>query len=97
METFSLGLKKLSNFKGKTYRGLDKPLTQLSAQYSRNKILCWVTFTSTTKEKEISKSFSTKCGTILELDVTEGKDISGFSLYPGEDQTLILKFVMFCL
>jgi len=87
------GLQKLPNFNGTVYRGLDIPLAKLSSQYKPNNMVVWVAFTSTTKDLNIMKEFAAqneKGGTWMSLEVTEGKEISCFSIFPAESEILLM-------
>jgi serine/threonine protein kinase len=82
--------------KERVYRAIDKPLTTLSSQYSPGHTVCWIGFTSTSKSREKIKEFISvdkekkPFGTLMLIDVIEGKDISCFSFYPEEKELLLL-------
>jgi len=80
------GLKKLPDYKGKVWRGFDKPISQLSYQYRHGNTIIWVAVTSTTRNRNKMLEFAKPTqGTLMQLNVTEGKDISFLSLYPEEE------------
>eukprot|EP01124_Arcella_intermedia_P016532 TRINITY_DN23152_c0_g1_i1.p1 TRINITY_DN23152_c0_g1~~TRINITY_DN23152_c0_g1_i1.p1 ORF type:complete len:552 (+),score=133.91 TRINITY_DN23152_c0_g1_i1:3-1658(+) len=83
-------LKKIPNYKGKVFRGLNKPLTQLSKLYKTGSCIVWVAFTSTSLDNKISKQFSkSNSGTWMILEVIEGKDISPYSLFKEKEVLLL--------
>eukprot|EP01124_Arcella_intermedia_P034863 TRINITY_DN8720_c0_g1_i1.p1 TRINITY_DN8720_c0_g1~~TRINITY_DN8720_c0_g1_i1.p1 ORF type:complete len:420 (+),score=103.32 TRINITY_DN8720_c0_g1_i1:426-1685(+) len=83
-------LKKLPDEKKEVYRGLRVPLTQLSKLYTRNSLVIWVAFTSTSLDSQLIKTFCTAdAGTWMILEVIEGKDIRSFSLFKEEEFLLL--------
>jgi len=91
------GLNKLPNYSGTVYRGIDISLLELSKQYSRDNLVLWVAFTSTTTDINVMKRFTGDKGTWLAIDIEEGKEIQKFSMYPTESEVLILpnsKFIV---
>jgi len=87
------GLNKLDNTEAVVYRAIDKPLSQLSNRYKLGSKICWVSFTSTSLDMNIMKNFMNKSkteGTFMQINVTEGKNISEFSLFPDEKELLLL-------
>jgi hypothetical protein len=82
------------------YRALDIPITQLSKRYQNGKKVVWISFTSTSLDRNAIDDFinntDTK-GTFMLLKVIEGKDISEFSIFENEKEVLLLpnsKFII---
>jgi len=66
-------LRKLPNFKGTVFRGIDKPLTSISKLYSKGKTIVWVAFSSTSKKKDEIVKFTNEMkngGTWMSLSIT---------------------------
>jgi len=75
-------------YKGISYRGIDKPLTTLSKQYKQGNLVTWVAFTSTTKNKNVIKNFSSNDnGSWLIIEGNDGIELP-FSLFPLESEVL---------
>jgi hypothetical protein len=84
------GLNKLPPVQKIVYRAIDKSLSELSKQYSIGAKFCWIGFTSTSLDRKIVDSFiGNKKGTFMLINVTEGKDISLFSIYPEKEVLLL--------
>jgi len=86
------GLQKIPNVKERVFRALDQPISHLSKQYKVGNTIVWISFTSTSKDLSIAKQFMddpNSKGTIMSIDVIEGKDISPFSLFPEKEVLLL--------
>jgi len=85
-----MGLYKIPDYRGEVFRALDKPVLQLSKQYKPGNNVVWVAFTSTSRNRSVMDSFSTKSsGTFMLLDISEGKDISEISVFMEEEVLLL--------
>jgi len=85
------GLKKIKAYNGIAYRGVPEQLTQLSEQYRTGNTVVWVAFTSTCKKRDTMLQFSDDAkGTWMRIKITDGRDISAFSLKPNEGEVLLL-------
>eukprot|EP01124_Arcella_intermedia_P014814 TRINITY_DN21378_c0_g1_i1.p1 TRINITY_DN21378_c0_g1~~TRINITY_DN21378_c0_g1_i1.p1 ORF type:complete len:540 (+),score=126.90 TRINITY_DN21378_c0_g1_i1:3-1622(+) len=90
------GLQKLPDWSGKVYRGINRKIVLAQNNYL-NDCMVWVTVTSTSKEMRRAVSFATKKPgdkqgdgkTLQTIEVTEGKDISYFSLFPEAEVILV--------
>ncbi len=76
------------------YRGLDKPLLEVSHLYVRNNLVWLRSPTSTTTDKDktmrqFGQGASAGVGTFMELRVKNAKEIETFSAVPGERERLI--------
>lgn len=101
------GLAKLPDFEGVVYRAIDSaiisnPTASISPNsgvsknfYDIGSTVVWVSFTSTSKTRVPAANFlGSVTGTIMELYVKDGKDISVFSKY-SEGEILLLPNVHF--
>jgi hypothetical protein len=87
------GLNKLDNISQTVFRALNIPvLTMENTQYKSGALIVWITFTSTSKGKNQLAAFSggKDKGTWFIIEITEGKDISPFSMFPAEAEVLLL-------
>jgi len=85
-----MGLYKIPDYRGEVFRALDKPVLQISKQYKPGNNVVWVAFTSTSRNRSVIDSFSTKSsGTFMLLDISEGKDISEISVVREEEVLLL--------
>jgi len=86
------GLNKLPNIETKVYRGINKRVSSDPMnQYKIGSQIVWVAFSSTSKSKDQISNFSDKDqGTWMILSITEGKNISFFSMFPSEEEILLL-------
>jgi len=50
-------LEKLPNTKGKVFRALDQPISALSKQYQKGKYVVWISFTSTSLDRNAVDHF----------------------------------------
>jgi len=84
------GLSKLPSFNGLAYRGLKGRLTKISNQYFINNEIVWIAFTSTSKKQEIPYRFiGNGEGTMMVIQVIDGKEIKDLSLISHEDEVLL--------
>jgi len=83
---------KLPDYTGKVYRAMD---TAVRAETYQNTKVRWVAFSSTSKRIGQAEIFLKKAGTMMEVNVIEGKDIRDYSAYPAEEEVLLLPNVSF--
>jgi len=85
----SRALDKLPSVACTVYRGLSQPLTQLSHEYAEGRKVWYNAVTSTTTDKQGTLTQFGAGGTLLQMRVTNAKDISAFSVFPGEHERLL--------
>ena len=90
------GMKKLPDWKGKTFRGLGLTQQQIDTEYPLKGTATFPAFSSTSLDEQVSRGFAGsntgggKIGVLLRLAVTKGKDIAALSNSPGEAEVLLM-------
>lgn len=91
LKLFVTSLEKLPSVSRTIYRGVKM---DLSAQYPLGKTFVWWAFSSCTRSVQVlqSEQFLGKTGarTLFNIDSTSGKDIGQHSLFPTEDEVLLI-------
>ena len=80
-------LKKLPEFKGTVFRGSNNPKT--AAPYSQSTLVTWSAFSSASFDRQVALNFAGSTGTIFNIKIVSGKDISPFSAIQGEAEILL--------
>jgi len=86
----------LPPYKGVVYRGLNRPITDVSKQYAQGALVVWIAFSSTTKNSNVIQDFVKPAtinspdagGSWMILTIKKGIEIP-FSLFPKEDEVLL--------
>jgi len=85
------GLNKLENIQTTVYRGINKRvISEPKSQYKAGAQLVWISFTSRVADQLSNFTDANDHGTWIILSITDGKDISSFSLFPQEEEILLL-------
>ena len=87
---FIVGLKHMPYYRGKVYRGLRN--YQDLDTYRKGSIVNWRTVSGLSRLESIGKKFSNNEGTIFEVDVVSAKDVSQVSVYPDEEEVILLPY-----
>ncbi|CAF1234383.1 unnamed protein product [Didymodactylos carnosus] len=91
IKLFVTSLEKLPSASQTIYRGVK---SDLSAQYPQGKIFVWWAFSSCTRSVQVlqSEQFLGKTGarTLFAIECKAGKDIRQHSLFPTEDEVLLI-------
>mgnify|MGYP001137565456 CR=1 FL=1 len=91
LKLFVIALEKLPSVSQTIYRGVKM---DLSAQYPQGKTFVWWAFSSCTRSVQVlqSEQFLGKTGarTLFNIDCKSGKDIRQHSLFPTEDEVLLI-------
>ena len=82
----SCGLKEMRFFNGIVYRGVK----DFSVKYTVGQRIYWPRMSSFSKSKEIASRFLNENGTLFEVEVISAKDISKFSVFPKEEEVLLM-------
>jgi hypothetical protein len=83
------GLKKLPDVKAQVFRGIsDVSVSKLSQEYWQGRKIHWSAFSSSTTSIETAKKFSAS-KLIFRIDIINGKNIQGLSMFPREDEILL--------
>jgi hypothetical protein len=91
MHYITAGLGKLHNFEGVCYRGFDYGTkAQIIHEYRVGRPIQWGAFTSVTTDLATAKGFAPKTHIVFKIEVTSGRDINPYSLYPQEAEILLL-------
>ena len=89
MKLLYTAVSKLPSFSGSVWRGVRRDLAK---HYRKNAVIHWSWFTSSTKSITATKNFiSENCqGTIFMIECRDGKLLKEYSVYPDEDEVLLL-------
>jgi len=80
-------LAKVPDTKQIAYRGI--PTKEELPNYTSNRDINWIGFTSMSSKKEKATKFSGNEGIVFEIEMLNGKDISEYSMYPKENEFLL--------
>jgi len=85
-------LNKLPNIATTVYRAISRRvISDPKSQYKNAAQLVWVAFSSTSKNMDQLSNFAKDDqGTWIIMTITEGKDISSFSMFQNEEEVLLL-------
>jgi len=78
----------LPKFRGTVYRGITKKVLEISNLYRQGSEVVWISFTSTSKDHQVMKSFSGTSGTWFVIECEKGIEMT-FSLFPKESEILL--------
>eukprot|EP00961_Rhodomonas_salina_P295518 3935532-Rhodomonas_salina.1 len=83
-------LRKLPPVKKKVFRGVPERVLTLSSSYVKDRHVVWISFTSTTLDRDgTMKSFG-EGGTFVHIEAIDARDISELSLLPQEKELLLM-------
>ncbi|CAF2106931.1 unnamed protein product [Rotaria magnacalcarata] len=80
-------LKKLPRASENLWRGVD---SDVSENYRANEKLAWWCFSSCASNVKVAKEFLGSTLTLFMIEAKNGKDISAYSNFPGEDKVILI-------
>lgn len=85
------GLSALSPVACMTYRGSSKQVTKVSDQYKEGNHICWISFTSISRQSNVAEEFATSdgYGTMFEIAVLDGRDVVPFEILQEAELILL--------
>eukprot|EP00917_Polyrhabdina_sp_WS-2016_P014381 GHVP01031467.1.p1 GENE.GHVP01031467.1~~GHVP01031467.1.p1 ORF type:complete len:483 (+),score=21.54 GHVP01031467.1:118-1449(+) len=88
---FKNGLNKLPPAKGKFYRGLKNDALEILTQnYKQGQEAMWLAPTSVSRTRTIAQEFAGVDGVVIEIQVVDGREVSGYSCIPNEAEVLLM-------
>jgi hypothetical protein len=88
LKLFDMALKKLPTTKGCIWRGISG---DVSGQFMKDQVLTWWSISSCSPSLEVIKDFlgSNICSTVFMIEAINGKDVSGYTYFPNENEVLL--------
>jgi len=90
---FIWGVKDLYIYVGKGYRGFKKHRNL--AEYKVGQTVCWKTISALSKNISVAEAFTDPSGMIFEVEITSAHDISKLSMFPTEEEVVLLPYSYF--
>ena len=88
LRLFDEALNKLPTVKGSVWRGVPGDISQ---QFMKDQVLTWWSISSCSRSLNVIQEFlsSSDNSTLFMIEAVNGKDVSDYSYFPGEDEVLL--------
>eukprot|EP00961_Rhodomonas_salina_P178231 2403997-Rhodomonas_salina.1 len=83
-------LRKLPPVRAKVYRGVPERVLALSKNYVKDRNVVWISFTSTTLDRDGTMTSFGEGGTFVHIEAVDARDISELSMLPKEQELLLM-------
>jgi hypothetical protein len=88
LKLFDVALKKLPNVRGNIWRGVQGDIRE---KFTKDQGLTWWSISSCSQSVDVIQGFlgSAATSTIFMIEAAKGKDISGYTYFPNEDEVIL--------